>query len=228
MPALTLDQPYASLVVLGIKTWETRPAPFNGDMRPAGVRGLPGLRINRGERIAVHASAKRPTGADVQDVGDWQVNPDGASGFSVRNKPAAMKLGSGRNLLYTLFPEMAADEDYSRGVYHRLPLGAIVGYVTVAYTRPIVDDRTLPDPPRDFIRHAVHEQEDRLSIVRYEGRINLGSLGRPHSWSAPGDISDQLPYGDWLSGRWASLLVDPEPCDPIPAKGKQGVWEWTP
>lgn len=53
-----------------------------------------------------------------------------------------------------------------------------------------------------------------------------------HLWCGgqfDGFISDQLPYGDWTPGRWAWRLDDIEPCcDPIPAKGKQGVWRWTP
>ena len=50
MNVITLYQPHASLVMAGIKTWETRGLPPNGDMRPEGVRGLPGRRINAGDR----------------------------------------------------------------------------------------------------------------------------------------------------------------------------------
>jgi hypothetical protein len=35
--------------------------------------------------------------------------------------------------------------------------------------------------------------------------------------------------GDWTPGRWAWLLDDVQPVDPpMPAKGKQGWWDWTP
>jgi hypothetical protein len=54
---ITVNQPWASLIVAGIKTVETRPSPPNGAMRPDGVRGLPGLRIEPGDRIAIHAAA---------------------------------------------------------------------------------------------------------------------------------------------------------------------------
>ncbi len=41
-------------------------------------------------------------------------------------------------------------------------------------------------------------------------------------------ISDkEYAHGDWDEGRWAWLLVDIRPLkEPIPAKGKQGLWDW--
>lgn len=48
MKALVVRQPWATLIALGIKTVETRPWPPNGPMRPDGVRGLPGLAVERG------------------------------------------------------------------------------------------------------------------------------------------------------------------------------------
>jgi hypothetical protein len=187
MKALTLHQPYASLVVLGIKTWETRPAPFSGDMRQAGVRGLPGLRIDRGERIAIHAAAKRPDFATLKRlIAD---DPD------VWNRWCAAGL--------------VDDGAMDRG----LPLGAIVGYVTIADTLPIIQDGwRVCDPWQPCVVTDI----DGLTLYRTDDP------------DADEPIDDQLPCGHWLPGNWASLLVDPEPCDPIPAKGKQGVWEWTP
>ena len=35
-------------------------------------------------------------------------------------------------------------------------------------------------------------------------------------------------FGDFTPGRWAWLLADMKPlAQPIPAKGAQGLWEWT-
>lgn len=39
-----------------------------------------------------------------------------------------------------------------------------------------------------------------------------------------GDQSDQLPFGDFTPGRWGWMLTDPRPCDPVPCKGRQGVF----
>ena len=61
IPALSIAEPYASAIVHGIKTWETRGQPPNGEMRPDGVRGFPGVRLNRGDRIMVVANAEEPT-----------------------------------------------------------------------------------------------------------------------------------------------------------------------
>lgn len=52
---LCLDEPYASAIFAGLKRWETRTAPPNGDMRPDGVRGFPGVKVNRGDRIIIAA-----------------------------------------------------------------------------------------------------------------------------------------------------------------------------
>lgn len=57
---LSIDQPYASLVMLGHKRFETRPSPPNGDMRPDGVRGLPGAAVNRGDRLLIASTTRWP------------------------------------------------------------------------------------------------------------------------------------------------------------------------
>lgn len=37
------------------------------------------------------------------------------------------------------------------------------------------------------------------------------------------------PWGDYREGRWLWRLSDIQPVDPpVPARGKQGWWEWTP
>jgi len=33
-------------------------------------------------------------------------------------------------------------------------------------------------------------------------------------------------FGDYSPGRWAWLLADVLPCQPIPAKGSLSLWEW--
>lgn len=68
MKAITVHQPWAALIAHGHKTIETRPSPPNGPMRPEGVRGYPGLALERGERIAIHAGHLRSK-ADVRKVG---------------------------------------------------------------------------------------------------------------------------------------------------------------
>jgi hypothetical protein len=62
--ALTVDQPHIGLLAHEIRHFETRPFPPNGSMRPDGFRGYPGLTIDQGERIALHASSSLATGAE--------------------------------------------------------------------------------------------------------------------------------------------------------------------
>lgn len=57
---LCIDEPYASAIFANLKRWETRPSPPNGEMRPEGVRGFPGSRLARGERIIIASTQKRP------------------------------------------------------------------------------------------------------------------------------------------------------------------------
>ncbi len=203
MKALTVRQPWASLIVLGIKTIETR------------SWKLPAAMV--GQRIAIHAGAARPTSASAQDVGDWQVNPDGRNGFSVRHWPSARKLGVGRNLICTLYPELAADEKESRGVYHRLPLGAILGYVTLGEDLPITDVRS--DGAHVLNRDGELWLAEDVTVQSHgPGLLEPIQLANP--------ITDQLPYGDYTPGRHGWTLHDPELCEPIPAKGRVGFWDW--
>lgn len=77
---LSIDQPYATLIMLGVKRFETRPSPPNGDMRPAGVRGLPGATLNRGDRLYIASTLRK---ADVAKVGMAPYRPLLAPGSEV-------------------------------------------------------------------------------------------------------------------------------------------------
>lgn len=56
--AITLHPEYADAIADGRKWLETRPSPPNGDMRPKGVRGLPGCKINEGDYVGIHRGGK--------------------------------------------------------------------------------------------------------------------------------------------------------------------------
>ena len=52
-----------------------------------------------------------------------------------------------------------------------------------------------------------------------------------HPWTAVGndseDVIAQIPFGHFDCGRWAWLLTDVERfAEPIPARGRQGIWNW--
>lgn len=185
MRALTIRQPLASLIALGVKTIETR-----GYGTPC-----------RGP-LVIHAGKAKPTDLDV---GDWQVNPDGAGGWSVRHWPTAKKAGPGQNILATLFPAQLGKE-YG---YHVLPLGAVVAVVDLVDVVPIVDDW-----PLDTVAYVRREQRNVAEWWLYNDETGRCA-----------DVTGQEPYGDFTPGRYAWLLDNVRVIDPpIPAKGKLGPW----
>ena len=119
MKAIVVRQPWATLIALGIETTETRPAPPNGPMRPDGVRGLPGLAVERGERIAIVAGASVPP--DAVSFGGWTV----------------WRWGTGAKMDRRGVHEVTGDEI-------DLPLGAVVCTAVVADALPITDEMRRP------------------------------------------------------------------------------------
>ncbi len=196
MKAIVVYQPHAALTALGIKTIETRPAPPNGPMRPAGIRGLPGLAVEPGERIAIVAGASKPKPNDIRPMLDLWMASTGESWFK-----AMVRIGG---------------DSFDSGA---LPRGAVVCTVTVPDALRI----TAPGVRRRG-DHAI------LANVPHEGdlphqRGGLWAIGiTPAFPRNPNHLPAQLPLGDFTVGRWGWLLTDVELCDPIPCKGKQGVF----
>lgn len=208
MKALMIMQPWAALIALGIKTIETRPSPPNGDMRPDGVRGLPGLCIDRGERIAIHAAASKPA------CTQWEDAP--YDNLGARFQYGQHSEGVRSWWLSDLDP---AEPD----ALIDLPLGVVVATAAVVECYPVIDAHLGWSGDADT--------PDRCLLVDH-----LADTLRLLDLAAPPDdggalietsVDDQLPLGDFTPGRWGWLLTDVEPLpEPIPAKGKQGVWEW--
>lgn len=204
--AIVLHQPWATLVAIGVKEWETRPSPPNGTMRPDGVRGLPGLPIEPGERIAIVAGARKPP--EGMEVGDYCVE-------RWRDEPAE--------------PCMAGPYRPALGYrpMFRLPLGAVVCTAVVAEALPMVGD--YDDVSSAYEGPAAVEVVPGGSLIQYPAwdGVLYDEDGDPHETDGARcvDISDQLPYGDWTLGRWAWRLTDVQSCDPIPVKGRQGVFD---
>ena len=204
MKAIVLHQPYASLVIAGVKEWETRPSPPNGSMRPEGVRGLPGLGIEPGERVAIVAGAKPPEGGRL---GDWDVVRHADDGMHWPHTETWLNCGD----WYTY------RRPRWRGLVHDvtpLPLGAVLGTVEVVEALPMVAE--TGDNGAEV--HLTVDGRD-LAVQRVLGDPGY-ALNVTTEW-----ITDQLPLGDWAPGRWAWRLANPEPLpSPVPCKGKQGVF----
>lgn len=214
MKAITVYQPHASLIVAGVKTIETKPSPPNGPMRPDEVRGLPGLRIEPGERIAIHAAAVAPTEDAV--FGPWEVHEyaDNRWRVSLTERPT-------RRIV--------------------LPLGAIVGTVVVADALRIVEeDDPIPLPciePGE--RHlslwypASGAPGDEATEHYVTDQLPLGDF-TPGRWGWL--LTDPKPttelciccLNDRRSGAVCMLCNDQHGTDPVPVRGHRGVWSWEP
>jgi len=89
-------------------------------------------------------------------------------------------------------------------------LGCVVGYVDVVDCLPIVAD----------VAH--HDGEQR--VFPFPMSNGMPELWRTAKHSGPPvSLQSQLPYGDFMPGRWAIELANPVRVHPFPARGQQAV-----
>lgn len=179
MKALTLQQPWAQLVALGVKTIETRSWSTK-------YRG----------RLLIHAGAKRPRTFQHRNI----------------DIPPPMWIDQNDIHRYWEWFEHPDDPFHGGAMRWQGPLGAIVAVCDLVDVVPILEptvELALADP-----RPCVVPYGDELSLWR----------GNAAGWG----IDDQLAYGDFTPGRFAWILDNIEPLYPMPAKGKQGLWNWEP
>lgn len=124
-----------------------------------------------------------------------------------------------------------------------------MAFPTAAYTRGAVVGSAVLTACVPMVQPMTFEHVDQLVLRPDIGKAFL-HRGGDHPANAD-DVSDQLPFGDFAPGRWAWLLGDAAlttercpacwgdwvacsacdgqgRCAPIPARGRQRVWEWTP
>lgn len=175
---IVLWQPWASLLVSGIKQIETRPMAF-----PSTVE-LPA-------RIAIYAAKKEPTLG--QDVGAWVVE-NGIIGtkrhYHVRERRSTLPLDpTGRCVA--------------------VPLGGVVGVVTVTESLPIRENNDYDGAHIATSRGGIlHIGGDRFENYHPEGVYEDGN-GRfnwDRQWT---HIESQRPFGKFEPGRFGWLTCDP-------------------
>lgn len=227
--ALTIHQPYASLIAHGVKEWETRPHPPAGWPGISdGTRRQPGCRVEPGALVLIHAAVKPPR--LQRHVGPWLLDSTFDRLRMTKTIPASENGG--------LFAS-----------HHTiwLPLGAVVATARITDVVPI---DVVPYP--HGMDRWVWAPPGRLDYCQLVYHEDYGGVGEH-----PVDISDQLPYGEWTPGRWAWRLGDVrkldepvreylkpcgignqcwgEDCCPsplhggvVPVRGRQGVWRPAP
>lgn len=95
------------------------------------------------------------------------------------------------------------------GKWVALPLGAVAAVCDLIDVVPIVDHKPI-------------HQYDEPPIPC----VDLFIDGAYRWWHHDGgftDVSDQLPFGDFTPGRFAWLLDDVRPIDPVPMEGASGL-----
>jgi len=193
--ALTVRQPWASLIVHGVKTIETR----SRRVTPA-MFGRIGIIAGKAEEDLWVADGRRwLLRPELHRLG-WTTYDRTLPGFGGRNgyrRRPGVRLPGGS----------------------RLPLGRLIGTVELYDCVPIVSP--YDGPPAGW-----GTDERVVEVNHYDDGTNSLDWWEHGDGEHPdGDWSDQLPYGDFTPGRWAWLLRDPQPCDPVPMKGAQGWLE---
>lgn len=208
MKALTVHQPWAQLIAIGVKRIETR------------SRRAPVALI--GERIAIHAGVSiggilaLPGDCDgnYEDgwrygyVGDWQASVCVRTGDTGRRGDGDL-----------------VDLD---GVVVPLAFGAVVCTARLVACAPIGGPYSFRTSNWDG---NPQELQDEWVIVHHPPLSDWlpESLILCPPDKDGSDITDQLPLGDFTPGRWGWMLDDVEPVNPpAPARGQQGLWDWTP
>lgn len=265
MKALTIRQPWASLIAHGVKTIETR-----------------SWRTHYRGPIAIHAGATADLdtprelhpGPKFQSIPEtWLDEPtflcaDGHVSMTVLGTDSGDRCLGCQGRVRMTDPILQGIGDLS--------LGAIVATARLVDCLPIVEDDECV-----YLSWLTDEMLDQGGAVAISVDDEREPACRLTLWrpSANGTgcedtfIGEQEPYGDFTPGRWAWLLDDvkpttercpacwgtrivpgsgwgddlandAEPCphcwvhatqfipagksDPIPAKGRQGLWEFTP
>lgn len=223
MKALTLHQPWASLIALGVKTVETR----SWSTRYRGP-------------LAIHAGAKRPVDRGTPTVGEYRLRAFGRSGWAMEG------------------PGLPAYRSTPRLEGYLPPFGAIVATCTLADCVPMVDRDARPMEKGPHVVLAEGRAALCLPVLSRGLNVSLDmsdlSAQVPFGDFAPGRyawlLEDLKPTTERCPACWGKGWHDRGHCgpgstsqpvgclvcrpdrpgasDPVPARGRQQLWEWKP
>lgn len=209
MKALTLWQPWASLVALGVKSIETRSwsTSYRGQLAIHAAATMPSYQ----NRYVKGVSLRRES---IQLGGRWWM--------SLRD------VGPQRDLLIPpVYEGVLGDWE--------VPLGSVVATCTLVDCLPIHEwgcRCTRSTGLYLIIAPTSMQPEEIVGVFEFPGGAGvkhpdwspsrLDCLDRAHP-------RQQGRWGDYRCGRWGWLLDDIKPLpEPVPARGRQQLWEWTP
>ena len=226
MKALTLHQPWAQLIALGVKTIETR-------TKPTKYRG----------ELLIHAGAAEPPSG--YQYGDYEV-PGLQMFHNGGYVPKMVRLTDYTDIplplgaivascnLVDVVPIVGQDDDMPESACIEVSptISLLWGSVTIVGKEDVYGPR---------------EEDTRLVIAEVTDQLPYGDLtpGR-FAWL----LEDIQPTTERCPACWGTGVdqfhaeyCDSDPCfhdwncatckgkgtcDPIPARGRQGLWEWTP
>lgn len=219
MKTLTLHQPWASLIAMGVKKIETRSwgtkyrgplAIHAGQHRPPHMN-LPPLH-SVGRTREEQREANRHCWMVIDTITDPAFMGPLPTGKHVPKRAKTPTLFHPHAGPFAHAWDREAGTDcIEQGSAVYLPLGAVVATCFLDACMPIVGPGGRGD---NVFPHLKRYGDDVLGIAWVEGA--------ECEW-----LEDQLPYGDYRDGRYAWVLKQVQPLAvPIPALGKQGLWKW--
>lgn len=226
--ALTIHQPRATLVALGVKTIETRsrrtsyrgPLAIHAGLHRPALMHLPPL-----WSVGATRDEQREANERTWTVIDTITDP-------VHQRPHRPRRAQTPTLFYPRRgpwgrPHLDGIPATEQGTAVYLPLGAVVAVAELVDCVPI-------GGPTGFSTGLVEGEApafgDSDVLVRHPAMPGLSeeALILDRAGGTNEDVSDQLPYGDFRPGRWGWILDHVEPLDePVPAKGALGLWRWS-
>lgn len=209
MKALTLHQPWASLVALGVKTVETRgwATSYRGPLAIHAGTHRP-LRMNLPPLWSVGKTRDEQREANRQTwhVVDTITDPAHKRPHRTDIRDRVPRRATTPTLFYPSagphgrpWDQHAGTSATEQGTAVLLPLGAVVATATLVDVVPTSDLPVKAGTGWDYLP---------------EGRYSVSP--------------DQLPLGDFRPGRYAWLLDHVVATAPLPARGHQGLWQWWP
>lgn len=96
--------------------------------------------------------------------------------------------------------------------FNQLPLGCVIAIAD------LVDCMSIVYHPGTNVDIAKHIGIGAESITTYKRDPDFGKYIVP--------TKNEIAFGDWTPGRYAWILENVRPIEPLPARGFQRLWEW--